>query len=130
MRKILFRSWNIIDKCFYYFENGTYYYFGERGSKIIVEEFVFNWKNAQQFTGLLDKKGNKIFEGDELRDDWINDLGEIVEDYCVVAWYNSNGCWAIDNSYKKNGSSYTNLVNFLGLNNLEIIGNIHEDESV
>lgn len=81
-----------------------------------------------QFTGLLDKNGNKIFEGDKLRDDWINDLGEIVEDYCVVTWYNSNGCWAIDNSYKKNGSSYTNLVNYLGLIHLEIIGNIHEEK--
>lgn len=111
MKEILFRSWNIIDKCFYYFENGTYYYFGERGSKIIVEEFVFNWKSAQQFTGLLDKNGNEIFEGDILKSDMF-DSQEFT-------------CEFISGSF--NGYTYGYLLKNEHFNRSEIIGNIHED---
>ncbi|MCA4782891.1 hypothetical protein IF125_11605 [Empedobacter stercoris] len=83
--------------------------------------------NELRIGNKIQDRNGFVFNVVGIGDDWINDLGEIAEDYCVVAWDNSKGCWAIDNSYKKDGSSYTNLVNYLGLNNLEIIGNIHEE---
>lgn len=116
MREILFRSWNIIDDCFYYFENGTYYYFGEKGSKIIVEEFVFNWKNTQQFTGILDKNGNKIFECDQVLYDGI--IG--------VVFYNSDTCmFMVRFEYIRSIYSFDSLDR-----DIEIIGNIHEKSKV
>lgn len=89
-----------------------------------IENYVIISRDLH--TGLTDKNGVKIFEGDKLRDDWDND-GEIIEDYVTVVWDSENGQWAVDNSFKKDGSSYTNLIDYIGKDNLEIIGNIHDD---
>ena len=48
-----FRSWNDVDECFYYFQDGKY--FDENNEEI--DRHCFNWNNAEQFTGLNDKNG-------------------------------------------------------------------------
>ena len=77
-------------------------------------------------TGLHDKNGKEIFEGDKLRDDY-HDEDTVIEDYSVVVWDGKLCQWAIDNSFAQDGSSYTNLVEYFGRENLEIIGNVFEN---
>ena len=87
---------------------------------------VVHYKTVGQFTGLHDKNGKEIYEGDKLRDDYY-DEDTVIEDYAVVVWDGKLCQWAIDNSFAQDGSSYTNLVEYFGRENLEIIGNVFEN---
>ena len=79
-----------------------------------------------QFTGLHDKNGKEIYEGDMIRDDYT-DEDILIEYYSVVVWDGKSCQWAIDNSFAKDGSSFTNLVEYFGRETLEIIGNVFEN---
>ena len=127
MKNTKIRSWNKFENHFFYFQNGKY--FKDSDCKKCVSERIcseFMWSNAEWCTGLHDKNGKEIFEGDKLRDDY-HDEDTVIEDYSVVVWDGKLCQWAIDNSFAQDGSSYTNLVEYFGRENLEIIGNIHED---
>ena len=75
--------------------------------------------NAMQFTGLLDKNGKEIYEGDICRDE--DGLG-------VVYW--EKDCWMYgfvqdDSSYKSDGYMLREMVD-----DCEIIGNIFENQEL
>lgn len=117
-REILFRSWNEKENKFYLFFNGLVY-----SSMQEIEIFKhiggnnfhkFNWDNAEQFTGLTDKNGVKIFEGDVLRHNIqgdrivyypFNDTSATFGLSCVILGHRS---------YLHNSNIY------------EVIGNIYE----
>lgn len=86
---------------------GYYFYSLEHKRHLIlphdsVDAIPVDPKTVGQFTGLLDKKGKEIYEGDLLR-------GGIYKEY-LVEWEAENGGWNIAYS----------VVSF------EITGNIHE----
>ena len=96
-REILFRGKHIC--------NGEWYkgslLVWPNGSCMIKQfgEFPFENKDADvqpetvgQFTGLTDKHGQKIFEGDVVRFEDID--GEMV--VCVVLWGENTGRWELD----------------------------------
>ena len=82
-----------------------------------IEKHVVYTETVGQFTGLKDKNGTKIFEGDIVKDKYV--LGEVI--------YNTDqeevdgaGSFMINDVY--NG-----LQNYRFWNSIEIIGNIHDN---
>ncbi len=69
-----------------------------------------------QFTGLTDKNGKKIFEGDIVRNEYL----EGKYQYFKVCYDSVIGCWI---AIKKAESNF--IYNLIG--KIEIIGNIHDN---
>ena len=125
MREYLFRGKHIC--------NGEWYegslLVWPNGSCMIKQfgEFPFENKNAEvqpktvgQYTGLTDKSGKRIFEGDIIKDDW----GKIFK---VIFTTTSCGfmveCTVAPNEYEKGkyrlGDAWCNTIS--------VVGNIHDN---
>lgn len=86
-----------------------------------------------QFTGLKDKNGKPIFEGDMLRmDDDEDDVGVIIfKDGCFrLEIHGLCGTWT-ESGFDEYGGGYGIIecepIDYWYLNDMEIIGNIHDN---
>lgn len=118
-REIKFRTWS---KLYKQWCGGTNYIDGvwlgwicRNGKDIMTQDIIL-----EQYTGLNDKNGEEIYEGDIVK--WLNGLGEYTE--FRVEWQDNRARVCLRNEY----SEY----DYEGLNDkkelyLEVIGNIHEN---
>lgn len=114
MREILFRA-----KCGNVFKEGRYFRMKDDDGTIhhmiemdFTHYFITDPETIGQYTGIEDKKGNKIFEGDELLDN--------VGNKSVVIWRYSS--WGLDFG--------THQLNFPNKYTVTIIGNIHQNKDL
>ena len=118
-REILFRGKRIFDNKFEYgylswhcLGNGTNYFIN---NNVVIKETV------GQFTGMTDKNGTKIFEGDIVRH--IDTTCHVVE---VV-----NSEVYFDTEMLEFGFRYSNELFHCQFNNeFEVIGNIHDNKEL
>ena len=102
---IKFRSWISSTREFTYFEDGNY-------TRLkATKSHVFNWLTAGQYTGLKDKNGKEIYEGDIIKGFWL-----FSDAVCVVRWDNNSL------GFTFHGWKFEQRVK----NKIEIVGSIHE----
>ena len=94
--------------------------YGEEFPNMIVE----------QFTGLKDKNGKEIYEGDLILDLFPIDDEDLskgyYEDFLPVTWCSKTLQWCVDASFEKNGNYLTSIVEYFG-EFLEVKGNIYKN---
>ena len=124
-REIKFRAWdgkNMIHEVTIY--NGRFI-----DCSTADEDIFMKWHDPSeeiaimQFTGLKDKNGVDIYEGDILSFPTSNWMNQVVE----VVWYEKQHCWALKN---KHGIQHTTSGGRSYLSNgksLEVIGRIYEN---
>jgi uncharacterized phage protein (TIGR01671 family) len=82
----------------------------------VIDEYLL------QYTGLLDKNGKKIFEGDIVRNDDITTRGDNLSVTGTVMWANNYPGFIIQN-LEKSGA-------FVVHEQWEVIGNIYENSEL
>jgi hypothetical protein len=88
---------------------------------MIIDDFTVIPETVGQFTGLTDKNGKEIYEGDIVRYDDISDLAERLQDISEVEYINHKGC------FEPLAIGYCSCYYMRYIENIEVIGNIHDN---
>ena len=122
-REILFRGKRESDEwiegvAFPHDNHGAVTIFRQNQSDGALEGFEVIPETVGQYTGLLDKNGKKIFEGDIVKDE------QSGYEY-VIKWFSEYACFALAN---KNGHMEYDVDEFeMLVNDLIVVDNIHDN---
>lgn len=85
-----------------------------------IKDFMPNADVIEQYTGLKDKNGKEIYEGDIIREKWFDEDVRLGENRVGKVEYFTDGfvCWFV-------GGRLMQLGMLVG-SHIEVIGNIHE----
>ena len=92
--------------------------------RISYDEYAVDAETIGQFTGLHDKNGKEIYEGDILS--FYHNSGKFI---CVVEWNNEVGAWCIRLKYEVY-VGIRPLGEWLCDFKMEIIGNIYDNKQL
>lgn len=100
---------------------------------VFEEEYFVNYEfiipeTIGQYTGLKDKNGKMIFDGDILRSVHFESIDGTNYLYHIVEWSDRLSCWYMKNTHSKTKDGHAQAwVYFKNATMPEIIGNIHDN---
>ena len=145
MRTIKFRGKKVTNGVWVYgslvysneFDAAIYYQTG-KGPVRSMEWVYVNPDTVCQFTGLLDKNGKEIYEGDVLRSDEYpySCIGDKKRDnyFGLIEWNKNEAAFYIvtiknpKSSVKGISDGISDYISQSAMQDFEVIGNIHDDE--
>ena len=145
MRTIKFRRKKVTNGVWVYgslvysneFDAAIYYQTG-KGPVRSMEWVYVNPDTVCQFTGLLDKNGKEIYEGDVLRSDEYpySCIGDKKRDnyFGLIEWNKNEAAFYIvtiknpKSSVKGISDGISDYISQSAMQDFEVIGNIHDDE--
>lgn len=142
MREIVFRGKHLDTGNWV---EGSLLMLGEESWIVVADDGICGWKSFNvdpatvgQYTGLKDKNGERIFEGDILRysydypgSPWLKAEGKTDADIKYhtgdVFWQEWRGTWAVGARVQRHSANQDIFVYCRNPNRVEVIGNIHDN---
>lgn len=83
-----------------------------------------------QYTGLKDKNGTEIFEGDIVCARFKPTYGGWAVDQGVISWWDSNACFGLNFNGKRHDIAVVAYIHSAEDFEFEVLGNIYENQGL